>query len=296
MTEIEREIWRRNARFRAWSGQLSVEGIWQTGEAGTVLRMGCRKCMLSTSGWRASHSHYQLSTTFKLTEIECAQNLGRGGCPHLIPLQNPNPDPSEIQTLTQLELLLDALGATPAREDVFAGYTEWRARTEEKPRDEEEISLEESPDLWPDGLEETMLDEPTQEEDNQAQLLVPETKPRPRILEPEPGIFSLRMEIAAALRVVPPVDLPGAWVLSRDEFLEKVRQRMQHHFSQSELKESDLGDASFFVYADFFLKQESASAMLRALPAVKVGLTLLEFIEHNLDDGNVLTVFWQKVS
>jgi hypothetical protein len=101
----------RNARLRAWSSRLPVEGSWRVDEGGWAeLTLRCAACRRDERRLRSPHGgedappdDASLSAALIEAEARAAGALLEGGCGHLAPLLEE--DPVEIRELTALELL-----------------------------------------------------------------------------------------------------------------------------------------------------------------------------------------------
>jgi hypothetical protein len=103
---LERELWRRNARFRAWAGILPLQARWERGAAGYLLSLGCRACEREYR-WERQEMNFLVKGAeriFDVAERKALNVLRARGCEHLEPLAGP--DPEEVQLIMELELLV----------------------------------------------------------------------------------------------------------------------------------------------------------------------------------------------
>lgn len=102
---IERELWYRNARFRAWSNFLPLEARWEPGGKGYKFFLSCTACESTRREERTPLDFARRSFAKDLDLIERV-TIGRflrAGCSHLGPLLAP--DTEEVQAILELELL-----------------------------------------------------------------------------------------------------------------------------------------------------------------------------------------------
>jgi hypothetical protein len=105
---VERQVWYRNARFRAWASMLPLDARWSH-EAGCVsLQLSCVTCQ-KTNQQRSDLTALLLvkapEKVFAFTEAKALRILRQlHYCEHLNALSQP--DPEEITSLIELELLV----------------------------------------------------------------------------------------------------------------------------------------------------------------------------------------------
>lgn len=99
---LEAQLWRRNARFRAWAGFLPLEARWAREGARYSLRLCCTTC-----GREQARSIPELNLLVRRVErvldLSERQAISSLRCSHLEPLLGE--DPEEVQLILELELL-----------------------------------------------------------------------------------------------------------------------------------------------------------------------------------------------
>jgi hypothetical protein len=105
---IERQVWYRNARFRAWASRLPLEARWSHEVNCVSLQLSCVTCQ------RRSQQRSDLAALllvkapekiFVFAEKKALRILREmHRCDHLEPLNQP--DPEELSCLVELELLV----------------------------------------------------------------------------------------------------------------------------------------------------------------------------------------------
>jgi hypothetical protein len=105
-SRVEAELWRRNARFRAWTSLLPVLGRWSRSEAGFALEITCAACKKSRREERDRLSTLvkNVAAVFTLVERLALAHLERAGCEHGQPLLGA--DPEDILAITEIELVV----------------------------------------------------------------------------------------------------------------------------------------------------------------------------------------------
>jgi hypothetical protein len=105
--DLERALWRRNARLRAWKAYgLPLTARWEEwkGEWRVITR--CERCGRATLGYLAEHlvPEYGYEKALALgEEVAFTDMIEEYRCPHLAPILED--DPQALQELTVLELL-----------------------------------------------------------------------------------------------------------------------------------------------------------------------------------------------
>jgi hypothetical protein len=105
---VERQVWRRNAAFRAWASRIPLEAAWRHEEGGVSLQISCTSCQ-KTSQQKSDITALLLvkdqDKVFSHIEKKSLRILREFyQCGHLNDLLAPPPE--EIAALIELELLV----------------------------------------------------------------------------------------------------------------------------------------------------------------------------------------------